>query len=180
MHLHIPDDMYAFITPRPFGAKPSLVQMNTVVHANASTMAVDASQLTGKYRNAGFSYPLVLCAPGDTSEHCKEVYYDFLTLYDETALQGNLLGKAQGLWIGHIRLLPLAKNSTQYSVRISTIFPRGYGANTAPFEFMPDGGPILDSALANFDFNAESGAVKGLQWLGTYPPNGEEAYFSRV
>nr|GAT58962.1 predicted protein [Mycena chlorophos] len=124
--------------------------------------------LAGAYTNPGYGN-FTLCSPlFSKSKACKDVVEDFATVDGPDHLPTHvvsLYAKWERVWGTHVRLTPVllegAGGAGVYKVEMTTLYPRGYGMDTSPFE---DPG---DELVARFVFGDERvGKVLGLGLFG--------------
>jgi hypothetical protein len=121
-------------------------------------------RFTGTYNDPGYG-SITLCSPSRPSKECSSVFADFTTL-DERPVNGSSNGQILGyfpvekLWAKYVRLTPHVPGigNATFGFHATTIFPKGYGANTTAFEYEFTSG---DDVRAEFVLSDDGKKVKG-------------------
>ncbi|KAF7290005.1 hypothetical protein HMN09_01305200 [Mycena chlorophos] len=126
--------------------------------------------LVGTYTNPGYGN-FTLCSPlFSKRKACKAVVEDFATVDGPDHLPMHLVSlyaEWGRVWGTHLRLTPMSlegASAEAYKVEVTTLYPRGYGKDSSPFE---DPGDELVARLAFADDkDGEEGRVLGLGLFG--------------
>ncbi|VDB83261.1 unnamed protein product [Peniophora sp. CBMAI 1063] len=123
---------------------------------------INITSLEGTYAAAGYGAGFDLCTSSSTSDRCREALADF-TAVDEHLRENNLYAIWPRLWSSHLRLVHV--HDERFTVRPSSLYPRGHGLDRTPFETCEIRcGQDGDAPWA--DFVVEDGKVLGFGLRG--------------
>lgn len=145
-------------------------------HPEAASESAPAPtvDLTGVYNAAGYGAGFELCSLTSTSSACARTLADYATV---AAASGRSLSETDlyaswpRLWGDSLRLEHIS--GTRYALRLTALYPQGYGKNKTAFE-ISQGGQVGEAPWA--DFLLKDGQVVGFALSGTV---GEETMLEK-
>jgi hypothetical protein len=132
---------------------------------NGSTIDMKLSlplhEYSGTYSDPGYGN-FTLCDPSDHSDYCKKVLSDFKPFRVITSNTKSLFAAWPRAWLVHLQLLHLEAN--KFSMKITNLYPHGYGKDTSAFEQSIS---LEEDDSAFVEFVVRHGKVVGCGFFGT-------------
>ncbi|KAI0341218.1 beta-lactamase/transpeptidase-like protein [Trametopsis cervina] len=129
---------------------PFLVQ--PVTQNLSATPPLPIHMYEGTYTHPAYG-SFTLCSSSSTTPQCQSVLATFSSVYPNLSAS-DLVASWPRFWTKQLHLQPGSGN--EFSVRVTRIFPKGYGSNTRPFE------QRQPYEAFSGEFVLEAGHVKGL------------------
>ncbi|KAI6135848.1 beta-lactamase/transpeptidase-like protein [Pisolithus thermaeus] len=119
-------------------------------------ISLPLDDFAGTYTNLGYG-TITLCGPNDLSSYCSGVRADFAAIdgvHGGPSVPTELLAAWPSVWSSHVRVRHA--QGTTFNLYVTSLFPKGYGKDSTPFETAEIG-----TSTVTAEFVVEDGKVIG-------------------
>ncbi|KAI6121290.1 beta-lactamase/transpeptidase-like protein [Pisolithus sp. B1] len=119
-------------------------------------ISLPLDDFAGTYTNLGYG-TIALCGPSDLSSYCSGVRADFAAIdgvHGDPSVATELLAAWPSVWSSHVRVRHA--QGTTFNLYVTSLFPKGYGKDSTPFETAEIG-----TSTVTADFVLDDGKVIG-------------------